>query len=113
MHGHLSACISHMQGHSYRDAFSDGDLVSIHPLTSDSGERFTAKVLRIFMNHIEVLASVSVVPGTLIQLRDKGTFLLCEACSCTATDDAFQIGAEVQDTFLTQMFGLFHSDSPR
>jgi hypothetical protein len=101
-----------MQRHSCRDAFSDGALISIRALTSDSGVRATARVVRIFMNHIEVLASVSVVPGTLIQLRHKGTFLLCEACSCMAVENAFQIGAEVQDTFLTQVIGSFHSDSP-
>ncbi|HEY1754084.1 MAG TPA: hypothetical protein VGG72_01715 [Bryobacteraceae bacterium] len=101
-----------MQGLTYRDTFSDGDVVCIRLLTPDSFERCDAKVLRISLDYIEILASVSVSPGALIQLRNKGAFLLCEACSSTAVDGGFQIGAEVQDTFLTQMIGSFHPDSP-
>jgi hypothetical protein len=101
-----------MQGLTNPNAFSAGDLVRIHPLNPDSNERSTAKVLRISVDHIEVLSSISVLPGSLIQLRDKGTFLLCEASFCEAVADAFQIGAEVQDTLLTQGIGSFHPDWP-
>jgi hypothetical protein len=90
---------------------SEDHLVLLQSLNPHSEERSRTKLLRIHLSRIDVLSATSVLPGTLIQLRHRGTFLLGVACCCNSVEGFFQIGVEVEDTFLTQVAASFHADS--
>jgi hypothetical protein len=97
-----------MQALPFRDALSPEDLVCIQSLNPHSEGRSSAKILRISVDGIELISPIAVFPGTLIQLRHEGTFLLGEARCCEAVGSAFQIGIDVEDAFLTHLAAPWH-----
>ena len=87
------------------NALSTDDLVKMHLLDQDSAGRSEVKILRISVDRIELISPISVMPGTLVQLRHEGTFLLGEARCCQAVGSTFEIAVDVEDAFLTQWAG--------
>ena len=105
LNGPLSASVNAMQDLPFREALSPEDLVCIQSLNPHSDGRSNAKILRISDDGIELISPIAVFPGTLIQLRHEGAFLLGEARCCRAVGSTFQIGVDVEDAFLTQQAG--------
>jgi hypothetical protein len=83
----------------FRDALSSDDFVRMRLLDQDSNKRSEVKILRVSAERIELISPISVPPGTLIQLRYEGTFLLGEAHLCQQQGSTFQIGVNIQDTY--------------
>jgi hypothetical protein len=97
-----------MQDLTFGNDLSSDNLVIMHLLDPDSEGHSSVEILRISVDWIELISPISVLPGTLIQLRQEDRFLLCEARCCHASGSTFQIGADVQDAFLTHAVGSFH-----
>ena len=97
-----------MQDLRLRGALFPDDVVRMHLLGPESDRRSHVRILGISVDRIELISPISVMPGTLIQLRHKSTFLLGEARCCQAVGSTFQICIEVEDAFLTHLAAPLH-----